>query len=97
MKEITFEKFSFMNGCYLQILSTPQLQSIFIEYYEKTNGVKLSNSNIYSVCNGKYSTYKNMHFSYVSKEFFNEMKLKHHEKVVGDFFKSAKDNKEVSA
>ncbi len=69
----------------------------FIEYYEKTNGVKLSNSNIYSVCNGKYSTYKNMHFSYVSKEFFNEMKLKHPEKVVGDFFKSAKDNKEASA
>lgn len=30
MKEITFEKFSFMNGCYLQILSTPQLQSIFM-------------------------------------------------------------------
>ena len=50
-----------------------------------------------SVCNGKCSTYKNMHFSYVSKDFFNEMKLKHPEKVVGDFFKSAKDNKGVSA
>ena len=58
----------------------------FIRDYEKKYNIKLSQSNVSAVCNGRKNSVNGMKFKHITKEEFNDIKIKSPEKAVGDLF-----------
>lgn len=61
--------------------------TLFVDEYKEINGLNIDGSNIRAVCNGKRNHVRNLHFRYITKQEFNQIKSETPHLAVGNYFK----------